>query len=101
MLTSKQRSILKSIAQKEDTIFQIGKGGINENMTVQISDALAAREIIKVRVLDNSMLTAAEAAEEISAATKSEVVQVIGNKFVLYKRNNKDPKISLGTKKKK
>lgn len=101
MLTSKQRSALKSLAQNEDTIFQVGKGGISENMTGQISDALAARELIKVKVLDNSMLTAAEAAEEIAEATRSEVVQVIGSKFILYKRNNKDPKIVLPSKRKK
>lgn len=101
MLTSKQRSALKALAQNEETIFQVGKGGINENMTAQMSNALTARELIKVKVLDNSMLTAAEAAAEIAEATRSEVVQVIGSKFVLYKRNNKEPKIVLPSKKKK
>lgn len=96
MLTSKQRSVLKSIAQTEDTIFQVGKGGINDNMTDQLSDALRVRELIKIKVLDNSMVSAGEAAAEIAEKTSSEVVQVIGNKVVLFKRNPNDPKIDLG-----
>lgn len=95
MLTSKQRAYLKGIASKEDTIFQIGKGGINENLIGQTNDALKARELIKLRVLDNSLLSAAEAAAELSEATNSEVVQTIGSKLVLFKRNPQDPKIEL------
>ena len=100
MLTSKQRSILKGIAQTEDTIFQIGKGGINDNMVMQISDALRAREIVKIKALDNSMISAAEGAAELAEKTDSEVVQVIGNKIVLFRRNKKEPKIDLGDLKK-
>lgn len=95
MLTGKQRSHLKGLAAKEETIFQIGKAGINDNLIAQINDALKARELIKINVLDNSMLTAEEAAEEISQKTKSETVQTIGNKVVLFKRNPQEPKIDL------
>lgn len=95
MLTSKQRAYLRGIAAKEDTIFQIGKSGINENLITQVSDALRARELIKLRVLDNSLLSAEEAAQELAEATKSEVVQTIGSKLVLFKRNPQEPKIEL------
>ena len=100
MLTSKQRSALKGAAQTEDTIFQVGKGGINDNMIEQISDALKARELVKIKVLDNSMVSAQEAAAELSERTRSEVVQVIGSKVVLFKRNPQDPQIDLATGKK-
>ena len=78
-----------------DTIFQIGKGGISETLITQVNDALRARELIKLRVLENSAFTAREAAEEIASKTGSEVVHVIGSRFVLYKRNPKDPVIDL------
>ena len=95
MLTSKQRAALRGIAATYETIFQIGKGGINDNLIQQVLDALRKRELIKLRVLDNSMYTVREAAEEIAAKTKSEVVQVIGSKFVLWKRNPQEPVIEL------
>ena len=95
MLTSKQRSQLRGLAAAEDTILQIGKGGITENVIAQARDALAARELVKGRVLENSMLTAREACDQLSEACKAEQVQVIGSKFVLYKRNEKNPKNEL------
>ena len=95
MLTSKQRAQLRGIAATEDTIIQIGKGGITENTVKSVNDALKAREIVKGRVLENSLLTAREACNELSELCKAEQVQVIGSKFVLYKRNNSDPKIVL------
>ncbi|MBE6852478.1 MAG: YhbY family RNA-binding protein [Ruminococcus sp.] len=95
MLTSKQRSILRGIASTYDTIFQVGKGGIQDTLIAQVNDALRARELIKLRVLDNSPYTAREAAEEIAEKTGSEVVQVIGTRFVLFKRNPKDPVIEI------
>lgn len=94
-LTSKQRSQLRAIAAGEDTIIQVGKGGINENLIASVNDALKARELIKGRVLENSMLTAREACDALSEACRAEQVQVIGTKFVLYKRNEKEPKIVL------
>lgn len=95
MLTSKQRATLRGIASTYDTIFQIGKGGIPETLITQVYDALRKRELIKLRVLDNSGYTAREAAEEIAEKTHSEVVQVIGSRFVLFKRNEKEPVIDI------
>lgn len=95
MLTSKQRSVLKAIAAKEDTILQVGKNGIIDTLVTQVSDALKARELIKIKVLDGAMLTAEEAANELAEKTKSDVVLVIGNKFVLFKRNPQKPKIQF------
>lgn len=100
-LTSKQRAQLRGIAMTEDTIIQIGKGGITENSVTQVKDALAARELIKGRVLENSLLTAREAADALAEMCAAETVQTIGSKFVLYKRNAKEPKITLVKEKKK
>ncbi len=100
-LTSKQRAQLKGLAMTEDTIIQIGKGGITENTITQVKDALAARELIKGRVLENSLLTAREAADALAEACSAETVQTIGSKFVLYKRNAKEPKITFVKEKKK
>ena len=94
-LTSKQRAQLRGIANTLDTIVIIGKDGITENLIKQANDALEARELIKGKVLENSMLTAREACETLSARCRAEQVQVIGSKFVLYKRNETDPRIEL------
>ena len=96
-LTSKQRAQLRGLANDIDTIVQVGKDGIGDNLVKQVNDALEARELIKGRVLENSMLTAREAAEELAGATRSEVVQVIGSKFVLYRyqHNKEKRKIQL------
>ena len=94
-ITSKQRSQLRGIAAGEDTIIQIGKGGITDSVIASVSDALRARELVKGKVLENSMLTAREACDALSEACGAEQVQVIGTKFVLYKRNEKEPKIVL------
>ncbi len=95
MLTSKQRSQLKSIAQNEDTIIMVGKSGVNETLIASVNDALKAREIVKGRVLENSMLTPREACEQLAEACGAEPVQVIGSKFVLYRRNSEKPGIKL------
>ncbi len=100
-LTSKQRAQLRGLAMTEDTIIQIGKGGISENTLTQVNDALKARELIKGRVLENSLLTAREAADALAEACDAETVQTIGSKFVLYKRNAKESKIALVKDKKK
>ena len=97
-LTSKQRAQLRGLANSIDTIVQIGKDGIGENLIKQANDALEARELIKGKVLENSMLSAREGAEELAQATRSEVVQVIGTKFVLYRETHskeKDKRIKL------
>ena len=99
-ITSKQRAQLRGLAMHEDTIIQIGKGGITEAVVESVA-ALRARELVKGRVLENSMLTAREACDALSEACHAEQVQVIGTKFVLYKRNPKEPKIELVKDRKK
>ena len=101
MLTSKQRAYLRGLAAAEDTIVIIGKGGITENIIIQMNDALKARELVKGRALENSLLTAREAADALNETCRAEIVQVIGSKFVLYKRNEQKPKIELPKAKKK
>ena len=87
-LTSKQRAQLRGIANRIDTIVHIGKEGITENLVKQADDALEAREIIKCKVQENAMLTAREACEELGRLTRSEPVQVIGSRFVLYRQQH-------------
>ena len=92
-LTSKQRAQLRGLANSIDTILIVGKDGIGDNLVKQANDALEARELIKGRVLENSMLSPREAAEQLAPLTRSEVVQVIGTKFVLYRpSHNKEKK---------
>ncbi len=101
MITSKQRAQLKSLAMQEDTIVFVGKGGITDNLIESVSAALKARELVKGKVLESSMLTAREACDALCEACRAEGVQVIGTKFVLFKRNPNDPKIELTKEKKK
>ena len=92
-LTSKQRAQLRGLANSIDTILQVGKDGIGANLIKQADDALEARELIKGRVLDNNIdYDARTAAEELAKATSSEVVQVIGTKFVLYRESHSKPR---------
>ena len=92
-LTSKQRAQLRGLANTIDTIIQVGKDGIGDNLVKQADDALEARELIKGRVLDNNMeYDARLAAEELAKRTRSEVVQVIGSKFVLYRESHSKPR---------
>ena len=100
-ITSKQRSFLRGLAQNADTIIQIGKGGITESVKESVSDALNARELVKGKVLENSMLSSREACDILAEALGAEQVQVIGTTFVLYKRHSKDPKIELPKERKK
>lgn len=103
-LTSKQRAQLRSLANSIDTILHVGKDGIGDNLVKQAEDALEARELIKGRALENSLLSAREAAEELARATRSEVVQVIGTKFVLYRESHsksKEQRIQLVKEKKR
>ena len=81
-----------------DTIFQIGKGGTNDNMIKQLYDALEARELIKIRTLDNSDVSPREAADRISEVLGAEVAGVIGSKIILYRESRKHKKISLEIK---
>ena len=84
-LTSKQRAQLRALANGIDTVLIVGKDGVGDNLVKQASDALEARELIKGRVLDNALMTAREAADTLAPLTRSEVVQVIGTKFILYR----------------
>lgn len=95
MLTSKQRAKLRGIANPMETILQVGKGGINDALIKQVNDALTARELIKMRVLDNAPASLREIADQLAEATNSDVVQTIGTRFILYRRNNKKPVIEL------
>jgi len=92
MLTSKQRARLRAMANPIETIGQVGKGGISDAIVRQCDDALTARELIKLRVLEACEYTAKEAALELAGKTGAEVVQVIGYRFVLYRPNLKKSK---------
>ncbi len=103
-LTSKQRAQLRGLANGIDTILIVGKDGIGGNLVKQADSALEARELIKGKVLENALMSAREAAEELAPLTRSEVVQVIGTKFVLYRpshKKDKKDKIVLMTERKK
>lgn len=95
MITSKQRSYLRSIAHDMQPIFQIGKGGIEESMLKQVDEALEARELLKIKVLNNSGLETREASDIICEELNCEGIQAIGSKIVLYRRSVKKPKIEL------
>ena len=95
MITSKQRAYLRGLAQNIDAIFQVGKNGINDNQIKQISDALEARELVKITVLDSTSSDKQEIANQLAAETNAEVVQVIGKKITLYRRSKEKPTIEL------
>ncbi len=95
MLNSKQRAYLRSLANKIDAIFQIGKGGASPELIEAIDDALEARELIKCNVLNNCMEDIKYVASAISERTKSDVVQIIGKKIVLYRKSKEKPTIEL------
>ncbi|EUJ35446.1 ribosome assembly RNA-binding protein YhbY [Brochothrix campestris] len=95
MLTGKQKRFLRSEAHHLTPIFQIGKGGVNSNMTRQIKEALEVRELIKISVLQNSDEVPAEVAQILTRKTKSLLVQVIGKTIILYRTSKTDPKIKL------
>lgn len=91
MLTSKQRAYLRGQANSIDTILILGKSGAVDTVITQADTALTARELIKGKVLENCGLSSKEAANIIAEKTNSDVVQVIGSKFVLYRRNDDEP----------
>ena len=91
-MTSKQRAYLRGVANTIDPIFQIGKGGITDNLITQLSDALEARELIKITVLKNAPDYARDIANNIAENTNSEVVQVIGNKITLFRKRKEKSK---------
>ncbi len=97
-LTSKQRAYLRGLSNKLEPILHAGKGGISDAMVKQADDALAARELIKGKVLETAPATAREIAEEIAAKVNAQVVQVVGRTFVLFRQKEKDSQITLPKK---
>ncbi len=95
MLNSKQRAFLRGLANDMQPIFQVGKGGVNENLVKQIGEALEAREILKATVLKTALVDTKSVAFEVAEAVEAEVVQVIGSKFVLYRESKENKKILL------
>ncbi|MEA4828370.1 ribosome assembly RNA-binding protein YhbY [Clostridium sp. JNZ J1-5] len=95
MITSKQRSYLRGLANTIEPIFQVGKNGIDEPFLKQVEDALEARELIKLKVLNNSGIEAREASDIICEEVKCDGVQAIGSTFILYKKSKNKSKIEL------
>ncbi|MCY7784012.1 MULTISPECIES: ribosome assembly RNA-binding protein YhbY [unclassified Bacillus (in: firmicutes)] len=95
MLTGKQKRFLRSKAHHLTPIFQVGKGGVNDNMIKQIAEALEARELIKVSVLQNCEDDKNDVAEALVKGSRSQLVQTIGNTIVLYKESRENKQIEL------
>ena len=95
MITSKQRAYLRSLAVNLPAIMQIGKGGLGDNLVKTVDDALEAKELIKLSVLENSDESARSAADALAEATGADVVAVLGRKIVLYRESKKHKKIEL------
>jgi RNA-binding protein len=95
MITSKQRSYLRSLANTLNPVLILGKGGIDDDVIKQADGVLETRELIKVSVLKNSTIDAREACGMLCEATGAEPVQVIGNKFVIYRQSSEKPTIEL------
>ncbi|MER1998673.1 MAG: ribosome assembly RNA-binding protein YhbY [Lysinibacillus sp.] len=95
MLTGKQKRFLRAQAHHLDPIFQVGKGGVNDAMIKQLRDVLEARELIKVRILDNCEEDKNDVAQELAEGTRAELVQLIGLTVVLYKESRNNKKIEL------
>lgn len=95
MLTSKQRAYLRGLANGIPAIMQIGKGGISENLVKTVSDALEARELIKLTVLENSMETPRAMADALAEAVRADVVGIVGRKVILYRESVNNKKIEL------
>lgn len=95
MITSKQRAYLRGLATEIPTIMQVGKGGLTENQLKTFSDALEARELIKLNVLDNCGATPREVLDALAEALDAEAVAATGKKIVLYRASEKNPTIVL------
>jgi RNA-binding protein len=95
MLTGKQKRYLRSKAHHLDPIFQVGKGGVNENMVKQVADALEARELFKISVLQNCEEDKNVVGEQLAKGTGADIVQIIGNTIVLYKESVEKKQITL------
>ncbi len=95
MLKGKQRAMLRKMANQLPALYQIGKDGITENIIKLFDDALEARELIKVHILDSALLETRQTADEVATRLGAEPVQSIGSKFVLYRRSENNPRIEL------
>lgn len=95
MLTGKQKRYLRSLAHHLDPIFQVGKGGVNENLIQHINEALEVRELIKVSILQNCEQDKQDVAEELASSADAELVQLIGKTVVLYKESRENKEIEL------
>jgi RNA-binding protein len=95
MLTSKQRAYLRALGNELDPVFQIGKGGLSEEILDQLDAVLEARELIKVRVLKSCLDDAGDLADEIAGTLDCDVVQKIGRSFLLYRKSLEEPRIQL------
>ena len=94
-MTSKDRAHLRSLANTIEPIFQVGKSGLSDNLIKQVNDALEARELIKITVLETSPNDALELGNELADKTNSTLVQVVGRKITLYRKKKKDSKIGI------
>ncbi|MGN1319804.1 MAG: ribosome assembly RNA-binding protein YhbY [Acutalibacteraceae bacterium] len=95
MLNSRQRAQLRGMANTYETIFQVGKGGINAQLIKQVDEALEARELIKLRVLETCPDSSRTAADQIANSVGADVVQVIGSRFILYRESKDNKTIKL------
>lgn len=95
MITGKQRAYLRGLGNSVETILQIGKSGIGDAVAKQVDEALTARELVKLRVLETAPVTPREAAAELSGRLSAEIVQVIGTRFILYRPHSENPVIIL------
>ena len=94
-MTSKDRAYLRGLANTIEPIFQVGKGGISDNLIKQVDDALEARELIKLTVLETSPESGVDVGNELASKTNSILVQVVGRKITLYRKKKKDSKINI------
>ncbi len=94
-MTSKDRAYLRGVANSTEAIFQVGKAGITDNLIKQVDDALEARELIKITVLETAPDFAKDTADKLAQATNSAVVQVVGKKITLYRKNEKESKFNI------
>lgn len=94
-MTSKERAYLRGLANTIDAIFQIGKGGISDVLLEQLNNAIKARELVKISVLETAPGSAKELAEEIAQGTNSVVVQTVGSKITLFRQKKKNSKIEF------
>lgn len=95
MLTGKQKRFLRAKAHHEKPIFQVGKSGVSENMIIQLQDVLEKRELIKIRILQNCLENKHDIADEITAKSGAQLVQIIGYNIILYKESEENKQIRL------